>query len=354
MAYNDFDNDFVLPVEYTEQYIYQYVGYVKKTSKGSLNGGCPLCNEGKSWGRKSRFHYDPDYEGEGTTCKCWNCGINMTSMKFIMTITGMTFNEIKEECQDYDVIPRDYSKAMNQEVRKAFVPSTLPQNSINLSDPVQVAFYKDEVVVQIALNYIKERKLDVAVNRPKAFYVSLEDYTHKNRLIIPYYSYGKIIWYQTRKLLDDDSEKYLSKGGAPRSLYNIDDIDPDIPYIFIFEGAIDSMFVLNGTCVSGISESNKDNIFAELQLEQLRRYPFHRKVYIIDDPEHDLAAKVKTEMLIKRGELVFIWPKKFSKAFKDFNEMAVGLNKTKIPHKFIMGNLYKDDLRSQIMSNLGV
>jgi len=345
-----------LPPDYVEQYIYQYVGYVKKTQKGDLVGGCPICNEGSSWGKRARFHYTPDREGENATCKCFNCGWVSTSMRFIQTVSGLTYHEIKDECEDYDIIPMDYAKLIKQTVKEAFVSERLPQNSINLFDPVQVEFYKGHRIIQIALDYIKSRKLDVAINRPKTFYVSLDDYTHKNRLVIPYYSNGKIVWYQTRKLVEDDSEdyespKYLSRVGAARSLFNIDNISMDIPYIFIFEGAIDAMFVQNATCVSGITEEGT-YIFNDLQREQLARYPFHEHVYVIDSPEHDLAAKQKTEMLIKKGEKVFKWSKKFSDNFKDFNEIAVKTNKQKIPHEFIMKNLYKGGLESQVLNNL--
>jgi hypothetical protein len=80
--------------------------------------------------------------------------------------------------------------------------SSLPEDSINLFDPIQVSHYKDNGVVQKMMSYIKYRRLDTAINRPDAFYVSLKDFTHKNRLIIPFKDdNGKIIFYQSRKVV---------------------------------------------------------------------------------------------------------------------------------------------------------
>lgn len=331
-----------LPEQYVEQYFYQYVGYPKARSDGRLNGGCPICREDSSWGKKSRFWYDPSKEGEGATMKCWNCGYSSSSIKFIAEVTGFTFKEIHQETRDYDIVPKTLKSVDFEEKHLSQLKntSTLPENSINLFDDSQVEYYNHYSIIQTALDYIKSRNIDKAVNRPKKLFISLDDYTHKNRLIIPYYVNGKILWYQSRKLLNDDSPKYLSKADSSRPIFNFDKIDPEIPYIFVFEGAIDSMFVKNGTCLSGISEKG-DFTLTKLQKEQLSRYPFHEIIYVLDSSYLDETANTKTKAIVNAGYKVFHWPESVGMKFKDFNEMAMALNKYKIPESFILKNLHK-------------
>lgn len=327
-----------LPDQYVEQYIYQYVGYVKQKSNGKLVGGCPICKEGKSWGKKARFCYRPEFQ----SATCVNCGYSNSVIGFIADMTGLEFRQIWDETKEYDIIPRDLSYNYNNFQKLKRIVDDLPENSINLFDKLQVSYYEDNFIVRKALEYIKSRKIDTAPNKPKALYISLTDFVHKNRLVIPYYDDNKVIWYQTRRILDDDSEKYLSKMDSERSLFNIDNIDQNIPYIFIFEGAIDSMFVQNATCVSGITEEG-EFMFTSLQKQQFNRYPFHERVWVLDSPFLDDAARNKTEILYKKEEKIFDWPEKLGKKCKDFNDVICLSSQTKIPYEFIIRNLKKEN-----------
>jgi len=335
-----------LPEEYVTQYIYQYVGYVKERKNGILNGGCPICREGDSWSKKARFYYNPDLEGQKSTVYCHNCGYSKPSVNFIMDVSGLSYNEVRLESKDYDIVPRDlncddFDKLFEV---KSGTP-TLPDNCINLFDKNQLEYYKDNEIVKLAVKYIIGRKINSAPNKPRALYVSLDDYIHKNRLIIPYYENNKVVWYQTRKLLDDESPKYLSKVNSDRTMYNIDDIDESYQYIFIFEGAIDSMFVENGTCLSGITESG-EFVLTEEQERQLSMYPLHNRVWMLDSPYLDEAARKKSSMLFRRGEKVFQWSKELGKKCKDFNDIIMMSNKTKIPQEFILRNLMEQESNS--------
>lgn len=332
-----------LPRDYITQYIFQYVGYPSEKSDGHINGGCPICREDSSWGKKARFYYIPENEGSKPTCFCHNCGYSSNSVGFIMEVTGMTFKEVMNESKDYDIIPKDIISQDFDNFERLLEPDEpLPKNAINLFNKKEVMYYKNNPVVIGALKYIKERRLHTAVNRPKTFYISLDDYIHKNRLIIPYYEDGKIVWYQTRQLLGDESPKYLSKKNTDRSLYNFDSISEDIPYIFVFEGAIDAMFMKNGTCLSGITES-KRFILTERQKQQLAMFPTHKIVWVFDSPYKDKAAREKVSMMYRRGELVFGWPKKYGTVFKDINEMVMSMGKNEIPQEFILGNILKEE-----------
>ena len=124
-----------------------------------------------------------------------------------------------------------------------------------------------------------------------------------------------------------------------RLIFNIDNIDINLDKIFIFEGPIDACFCKNGVAVAGIQESSKSSLNEKLK-HQLAKYNFFDKVWALDSQWQDRAAKLKTEKLIEQDEKVFIWPEKYGKKFKDFNDMALALDINEIPYKFILDNTY--------------
>lgn len=331
----------ILPEAYIVQKFYQYAGRPKYNRLAkTYQGGCPICREGKSWGKKRRLFYVTT----DNFMHCHNCGWHSSPMNWIVEVSNMTVSEVYKEAEDYDLIPDDVSDINLNDVIKNLFNSSLPEDSINLFDEGQISYYKANPVVQTALNYIKKRKLDTAVNRPNGLYVSLKDKTHKNRLIIPFYdANGKIIFYQSRTIIENrkfNLPKYLGKVNSDRSLFNINKIKEDIDQIFIIEGPIDAFFVENGVAVAGINESS-DNLFTALQNQQILRFPFHERIIALDSQWQDSASLKKTRVLLEKGHKVFIWPKKFGEKFKDFNDMCINLNIEKVPNKFITDNSYK-------------
>jgi hypothetical protein len=189
-------------------------------------------------------------------------------------------------------------------------------------------------LVQTALSYIKGRRLNTAVNKPSAFYISLRDYTHKNRLVIPFLdTSGNFIHYQSRRIFAwDEKPNYLTKFGSDKSIFGIERIDPSLDDVFIFEGPLDACFVRNGVAVAGINEGHHK--FTPIQLEQLEELKFFKKIWVLDNQWIDKASRAKTLVLLEQGECVFIWPDKFKK-FKDFNELCVFCKLDEIAPQFI-------------------
>tara|TARA_R100000808_G_C2155447_1_gene167990 strand:+ start:13634 stop:14653 length:1020 start_codon:yes stop_codon:yes gene_type:complete len=337
----------VLPEDYIAQKFHQLAGYVKfKRSTNVYEGGCPMCKEGKSWGRKRRLYYIV----KSGTIYCHNCGWSGNAIKFIKEVGHLTYEEIMNEAKDYDLIPEDVSE--DKYTRTNYSTEILPHDSINLFDEHQVEYHKDNEPVKMCLELIHSRRLHSAVNRPKSLYVSLTDFTHKNRLVIPFYDQsGDIAFYQSRTVVPNSSlPKYLSKSNSEKTLFNLNNINSDIDHLFIFEGPIDACFVRNGTAVAGIQE-NSDRSLSAKQRDQLTHYNFFDQIWVLDSQWQDSASKSKTLKLAEQGHRVFVWPEKYGKRFKDFNDMAVALNISEIPYKFILDNTHTG-LKVRVLLNV--
>jgi hypothetical protein len=219
------------------------------------------------------------------------------------------------------------------------IPS-LPSDSINLFDKNQIEYYKDNKIIKKALEYIEHRRLNSAVNRPDAFYLSLKDKIHKNRLVIPFKDNdGKIVYYQTRRILDDESPSYLSKDGGDKSIFGIERISSDSDKIFIIEGPLDTCFVKNGLGLGGITKG--EQLFTFGQQEQMDSLKFFERIWLLDSQWIDKTAREKTQKLVEAGERVFIWPEYDGKKFKDLNALCMAYESNEYPIDLIIKNSHK-------------
>lgn len=328
----------VIPEEYITTKFYQYAGYPKyKRLSNVYEGGCPICREGNSWGRKRRLFY---LAKKKIIC-CHNCGWYSSPYNWIKKVSGLNDIEIIKEIKHFTPNTENIVEKKD-EIKKEIIVPTLPDNSINLQDISQLNYFKNNKIVEIAKNYLSQRRLDTCINPPNSFFISLTDKVHKNRLIIPFYYNNNIVFYQTRTLLEKDNKtkpKYLSKIMGEKSLFNIDNIKDDIDYIFVFEGPIDSCFVQNGVGVTGIQEKSKQT-FSPLQLKQLDQYKLYKKIFVLDSQWQDDASARKSKILLQQNESVFLWPEKLGKKFKDFNDICVKLKRDYIKPDVIIENTF--------------
>ena len=249
----------------------------------------------------------------------------------------MTVKDILLESEVHTDTVEDIIK--RSAVFKKFNPKSLPDDSINLYDTSQVSFYQTNPVVKDALNFIKARRLDTALNKPKALWLSLTDYTHKNRVVFPFYSPNggaKVEFYQSRALYkkDEDIAKYLSKTNSDKGIFNIDKVVPEIEYIFLQEGPIDAMFLRNSVALAGINPTDS-------QIERLNSlFPMHTLVYVLDNQWVDRTSYKVTKELLEKGEKVFLWPTGLDK-FKDINDLCVHIKQDELKWEFVIKHTYE-------------
>lgn len=322
----------MIPSDYVVTKVLQYTKRpLKLKYKNGYNFECPICNEGNSSGKKRRGYYMPD----NGFIYCHNCNQGWDPAKWIQQVCNIGYRDILEEIKEYEYVTPQSIIDIDTP-RKKITFSTLPEDSINLLDQQQVKYYQNESVVRQALALIKERKLEVAVNRPKSLWISLKDFVHKNRLVIPFYDEdNQIRFYQSRTVLIEemkDKPKYLSKLNADKRIYGINAIDPSLNYLFIFEGPIDSMFVKNGIAICGLHMTN-------LQQSMLNKFFLYEQIWVLDNQFVDEAGKNKTLQLIDAGARVFIWPKELRNC-KDINDVCIKYNLNEVSAKFIIDNSY--------------
>ena len=332
-----------LPQEYVEQQFRIYAGYSRSNSSGIFEGGCPICREGKSWGKKRRLFYIPEYDN----IHCKNCHRSWNTMQWIIEVSGKSYHEVKVESKEYEYISIDYIN--NDTVTTVVNNDPLPIDSINLSDPKQLEFYKNNYIVKECIKFIIKRRINLAINKPKSFYLSLKDFIHKNRLCIPFTDdVGNVDFYQTRSFIhkeDDPLPKYLGKVGGVKTLFGADRISEDLDYIFIFEGPIDAMFVRNGVAIGGVDITSE-------QKSELNRYPFHEKIWVLDNQHVDNTAREVSHRLLDQGETVFVWPKIDN--IKDINDICIMKKINELPTTFIVKNSFTGIQGKFQMKKLGI
>jgi hypothetical protein len=323
-------------VELCQEYLIEvFYTYCKrpyhKKYQNVFNAECPICKEGKSAGRSRRLYYFPNKQ----YFYCHNCSRSWRPVDWVKDVTNLTIGEIlKKNDEKLNIVKLgNYTEEQKSFSIIKEIPD-LPENSIDLTDEYQYDYFSSNRYVQIAKEYCKSRHLLSAVNSCKKFYISLEDKIHKNRLIIPFFDENqKIVCYQTRALTEKQFPRYLTKQGE-KHIFNFNNIDSSIPYVFIFEGPIDSMFVKNGVALAALSATQK-------QKEILGGLLGYQLIYVFDNDKNNKQTQKRIEKHVKEGNHIFIWPKELS-SFKDFNEVCCKLNLDEIPWKFVVKHSEKE------------
>lgn len=301
---------------------------IYKRYQNIFNAECPVCREGKSAGRSRRLFFFPSKN----YLYCHNCSKSWNPFEWVREVTSLTIPEILKRNKS----KTDSGTTISVNIKPQIVQkpvSDLPEDSIDLSDPAQIDFYKEERHVKLALDYCRERRLFTAANSCKKFFISLTDKVHKHRLVIPFYgSNNRVVCYQSRALTSKQFPKYLTKFGE-KAVFGFDRINSEIPYVFVFEGPIDSMFVRNGVALASLSAT-------DYQTNQLNSLIGYNVIYVFDNDKNNKQTSKKIEKHIKDGKTVFIWPKEFNK-FKDFNEICCKLGLDEINWMFITKNSFK-------------
>jgi hypothetical protein len=308
---------------YAEEILHEYApSNITNSGYGHLVFSCPLCNEGKAGSRKRRGNW----YGDTASYYCFNAGCIANDHPLSALAFTAALKNIDKAAENVNYIKwfnQSVKNHGNKDVPQFDDKKEEKQNTYAQNQNKSESMFEDTWVElpDIVRNYCNERRLFEAPFKPPYWDLYFDLAT--KRLVIPWQnSIGECVYWQKRALIKGDSPKYLYAKGSKRPIFNPEAISNDFPYIFIHEGALDSIFVYSSVAVGAISPSDSQSI------ELSDRFPMHERVYFTDNPWVDTSCM---KMLIgdyasqQRGILdrptadkFFAWPQKCK--FKDVNE----------------------------------
>ncbi len=270
-----------------------------------INMRCCFCGDSKKKSSKKRGNY----YFKSASFYCFNCQHSCDSYGLIAELEGKPYATVKADFFKYEHSGGgtfEYIQTFDGEPTPEPVRSEdfiLPETWISLEDKPR--------------QYIDERMIDKAPNLTSNWRMYYN--TESERLVIPWIENGKIVYYQERAIYDKQLPKYLfPRDTHGRPMFGIDNIDPNYPWIFYLEGALDSIWVKNGTASGSISLS-------KTQLDTLSNFVEHQIVYFPDNPWVDKASleNIRKLSVSHKDLLVWMWPRNFTE--KDVNEVVCNL-----------------------------
>jgi hypothetical protein len=239
----------------------------KLSATGFYSVKCPICNDYQS-------RMGIKFEGETIGVNCFNCGFgaryaesdNRINKKFKQLLVA--FNIPFDEVERADSL-LFFRKKEPEVITLASI------NKVSLFTPDVRLPDKSKLITDenypLLNQYIKSRNL---TNKSYTFFGS-DDKFYTNRVIIPFYRYGKLIYWQARSIFKEEKRRYINCDTPKEAIiFNIEQLhNKSDERLFVTEGVIDAIHV-NGVSIIG-SKLNEAKI--EL-LKQSRR----ELVFVID------------------------------------------------------------------------
>lgn len=232
---------------------------------------CQCCHDYKV---RAGFKFDNGKVGYN----CWNCG----SSAQYEELSNKMSNKMRDILHAFNVEKDEINEVINSgffsKDKDEATISLASINKINTKTP-EVTFpaetfrlgnsEQDEDTQIDIIEYLDDRKVDVT--KYPFYYSLLKEY--ENRVIIPFYRDGKLIFWQARSLVDDPNiKRYLnSVGGREAVMFNMDKLNSysNLP-LLVSEGVFDAMMFdgiailgskLNDAKIKLLHTSNRELIF---------------------------------------------------------------------------------------------
>lgn len=253
--------------------------------KGWFRFKCPVCNDYKV---RAGFNFANDF----IVYNCWNCPLKVShheewetmkrDMRRVLSFFGISESDIDTELgkkffnrKDEPAVTRiNQPKLLNL----ALPEVALPKGAYRLtSGPT------DDIWMMVAQEYLASRKLSPDSH---PFYLS-PDPTYRERLIIPFYKGGKVIYWQARHFDDKAKVRYLNaEVDRDTVVFGFDKLfDSNVKSMFWSEGVFDALSIDCG-CLLGSSLSSE-------KIQLLQRFKKdHIFVVDRDNNGYELGKKV--------------------------------------------------------------
>lgn len=290
-------------IQFLNEKVLEYLphNYVKIGDK--LNMRCPICGDSKKSSTKRRGWYYM----KNASFYCFNCSTGMSGIKFLEFISGNNYNDIRKEYMKL------YLKTgQNPNLSASFEAPTNEPSVFELQSIVKPEW--KQPLSDKAKEYLSKRKVNEAPFLKETLYSC---YTKKGEeyIMIPWRLNGVDAYFQLNDFQKLHSLKYIFPKDKKKLLYGLDNIDISWPYIIVFEGVFDSLFVKNG-----IATGTKSVTDYQLKLIK-ERFPRHQIVISFDNDKAGITSMIK---LLKNGAdfKYFKWFNKNTEQ-KDINDYVL-------------------------------
>ena len=293
-------------IQFLNSKVLEYLPASRIKNGNKYNFRCPLCGDSKKSATKKRGWWYMNT----ASYYCFNCGTGLSGIKFLEAISGASYEDIRKE------YTRLFLKSgLNPSLSADYdIQSKVPD--IFSLQPLVKPEWKHQLTEK-AVEYLESRRVLEApfLNDTLYSYISKngEEY-----ILIPWKLNGIEAYYQINDFQKLHPLKYIFPKGTKKTIAGLDNIDVSFPYIIVFEGYYDSIFVKNGVCVG-------TKAITDYQLQLIKqRYPHHQIVISFDNDQAGIASTIHLLQQDKDYKY-FKWFNKNTKE-KDINDYIKSKN----------------------------
>lgn len=298
-------------IQFLNEKILQYLpaSHVKVGDK--INLRCPLCGDShKSATKKRGWIYL-----KNASFYCFNCSTGMSGIKFLQYISGEAYEDIRKE-----YIKLCFRHGLNTNLSAQFDVPTAEPSIFQLKSILNPDWKRP--LSDKAKTYLDNRLVTKAPFFNDPVYSCYSKKTNDEFILMPWRINGIDAYYQLNDFQKLHSLKYIFPKDKKKLVAGLDNVDISWPYIILFEGYWDSLFVKNGCCVG-------TKAVTDYQLKLIReRYPHHQIVISFDNDEAGLASMIKL-MKSDNDFKYFRWFNQNTKE-KDVNDYVIAKNNVNI------------------------
>lgn len=297
-------------IQFINEKIMEYLPPDKIKIGDKINFRCPICGDShKSLSKKRGFYYL-----KTASFYCFNCSTGMTGVKFLQILSGKEYADIKKEYAKEFVKNGIWKQCINDKEEQIKNNIDFMNIKSMLDSSLKMPLTSD------AKKYLSNRMID------KAPFLREDLFSYKGSkgdyILIPWVVNGIDAYYQLNDYKKHGSLKYIFPKNSNKLVYGLDNIDLNWPYIIVFEGVYDSLFVKNAIAVGTKSLSDRqEKIIKE-------RYPNHKICLSFDNDKPGIDSMAK---IIEKNEdvLFFRWFDNDTTE-KDINEKILAVNDVKL------------------------
>lgn len=279
-----------------------------KERNGKVNCRCPICGDSQKSNRKARLWLYKDT----SSFYCFNCGANGSLFKLISLVSGKKISSVKRDwllhCKNQNrsigealsntELASDDFRVLQNEPKQKNNSFILPPEWSDINDDCKAL--------------LNSRHIFDAPYLPKNYKFYFDN--QYNRLVIPWKTNNEITYYQSRALYKKQEPKYIFPPNTEKPVFFPQSLDPELPYIFVFEGFLDAIYCKNSVVAGGLRLSHSQSEYLENMSTD------YQIVLFTDNPYKDESSFkfVEKTALTTPKKLFFQWTKDIEA--KDLNE----------------------------------